>query len=140
MRAGVMSVLVALSAVMAQAAGRQEASEVCTSMSFDSDRNYCISAISKYDYFDQGAINLCLGMSFDSGKKECISNIGNKTYDPYELTNCEKNDFDSSKNQCLKGAGRPIQGHVGCLNNQDIIFQLQILEGMVYRGENGRAR
>lgn len=136
----IVMVLMVLSGSLVQAAGRQEASEICTSMSFDSDRNSCISAISKFDYFEQGAINICLRLSFDSDKKQCVSNIGNKTYELYEITNCEKNSFDSGKIQCLKDAGRPMQGNPGCLDKQGVIYQLQVLEGMVYRGENNRAR
>ncbi|MGZ3746601.1 MAG: hypothetical protein ACXWRE_04510 [Pseudobdellovibrionaceae bacterium] len=132
--------LMTLSAFGAQAAGRQEASEICSSMSFDSSRNGCIAAIGKYDYFEQGAINLCMSMSFDNSKLECASTIGNKSYEPYEITNCEKNSFDSGKNQCLKTSGRSFQSYPGCLSKQDVIFQLQDLDRMIYHGDNNRAR
>jgi hypothetical protein len=132
--------LVVLSGVLAQAAGRQEAYEICTSMTFDSDRNACVSAIGKHEYFDQGAINVCVGMTFDSGKSECVSNIADKTYDPYETTNCAKNSFDSGKNECLKSSGRPAHGRSGCLSKQDVIFELQLLDRMVSHGDNLRAR
>ncbi len=135
-------VLMILFGAMVQAAGRQQAFEICTSMSFDRNRDACISAIGSFEYFDQAAIDICTSMSFDSGKLECIQNIGNKTYEVYESENCAKKSFDINKNQCLNTSGRPAQlfPPPGCLGKQDMIFELQRLDRMVYQGENLRAR
>lgn len=139
--------LIVLITVSAHAAGRQEASEVCASIGFDSHKQKCISNIAQFEYFDQGAIDVCKGMDFDSNKAECVLNIGNKSYDAYETAHCSSLSFDSKKNECLKKSGRPAELYPeppfpppGCLSNQEIVFELQRLDSMVYRGENLRAR
>lgn len=88
--------------------------EICESMSFQSSKKDCIKRVRKYEYFDAVAVNVCLGMSFDEGKKGCILNIGDKTYDSYEIIDCEESYFDSGKNQCLKASGRRIPTDFGC--------------------------
>lgn len=148
MKQMILIALMTMTGLMAQAAGRQEASEICTSMSFDSTRNQCISELAKYDYFEQGAIDLCKGMSFDSGKIECVKVIGNKAYEAYEIDNCRKSSFDSTKTQCLSTAGRaaspvppppPPPGYGSCSAGQTIL-QLQNIDRSVYAGRNNDAR
>ncbi|HEY8270878.1 MAG TPA: hypothetical protein VIG33_08310 [Pseudobdellovibrionaceae bacterium] len=105
----VVGLLLALAGVQVQAHGRLEAYEICTSMTFTSGKNKCISALRNYEYFDPWAIDVCIGMSFDAGKLECIANIGDKIFDAYDVIACEKeNSFDSGKNRCLKAVGQPF--------------------------------
>ena len=133
-----------LTGVMAHAADRNAASAICKSMTFDSDRNACISEIGKYEYFDQSAINVCVSMTFDSDKAACVRKIGDKSYDTYEIENCARMTFDSDKGTCLQNAGRRIQPNPipepGCMDKQTLIFELQRLDRMVYDRENNRAR
>jgi hypothetical protein len=147
MKQMILIALMTMTGLMAQAAGRQEASAICTSMSFDSNRNQCISDLARYDYFEQGAIDICRGLSFDSGKNECVKVIGNKSYEAYEIDNCKKSSFDSTKTDCLKNSGRvatpvpppPPPGYGSCSTAQTIL-QLQNIDRSVYMGRNNDAR
>lgn len=133
------------SALSAQAAGRQEASEICSSMSFDSGKSACINSIRNYEYFDNGAIDICSGMSFDSGKLQCVVAIGNKTYENYEISACETQSFDSGKVSCLTNGGRtfrrsPPPPQRACMSKGRLLQKLQIVDDLVYNGQNRSAR
>lgn len=138
--------LMTLTGALAQAAGRNEAAQVCKSMTFESDRNACISAIGKYSYFEQGAIDICVSMSFDSEKSNCVTMIGDKSYEAYEIENCAGMTFDSQKWECLKNNGRRVQTPPPpappstCVSKQQLVSELQRLDYMVYNGDNFRAR
>lgn len=108
MKALLIIALLVLPGIRAQAAGREEAWDVCDSMSFASHKEDCVFSLGAYEYFDEGALALCLEMSFDSGKQKCLSIVGDRLYDFYEIMECAENGFDSSKNRCLKKAGRPL--------------------------------
>ncbi|MNL28437.1 hypothetical protein D3C87_1500790 [compost metagenome] len=133
------------SSLSAQAAGREEASQICTSMSFDSGKSACIASIRNYEYFERGAIDICSGMSFDSGKLQCVTAIGNKTYENYEIQACEVQSFDSGKVSCLQNGGRafrrsPPPPQRACFSKSRLIQKLQIVDDLVYNGQNRSAR
>lgn len=142
--------LVTLTAVMSHAAGRQEASEICKSFTFDSDRNQCIAEIGKHNYYEQNAINVCKTFTFDSDKQACVKAISDKSYEAYETDNCARSTFDSDKLKCLNDNGRPVTqtppppppppGYPGCLSKFDVISQLQNIDRQVYFNRNNDAR
>lgn len=148
MKQMVLIALMTVTGLMAQAAGRQEASAVCSSFTFESDRNACIKEIGQHNYYEQSALDICKGFTFDSDKQNCMRIIGDKQFDQYETENCAKNTFDSDKIQCLKTSGRvatpvppppPPPGYGSCSAGQTIL-QLQNIDRSVYMGRNNDAR
>lgn len=134
------------SALSAQAAGVQEASEICTSMSFDSGRQACVTAIKNFDYYDRAAIKICKGLSFDSGRQACITAIGDKAYEQFEIDLCGSQSFDSGKLTCLTTNGKtfrrgpPAPRQLRCYSTGDLIQKLQDIDSLVWNGQNRSAR
>lgn len=129
------------SALTAQAAGREEASKICSSMSFESSRNQCLEKLRPFEYFDTGAIEVCKTMGFDSTMVQCVSAIGDKAYENYEIENCLAQDFDSTKLSCLNNNGkrytRPQQQN--CISKGRLVQKLKDVEYLVYNGQNRSA-
>lgn len=137
--------LIALTGVMSHAAGRQEASEVCKSFTFESDRTQCIAEIGKHSYYEQRALDLCRAFTFDSDKMTCIKTIGDKSFEQYETDSCAQSTFDSDKMKCLRDNGRPAApipppAYPGCLSKGQVIMQLQNIDRQVYYNRNNDAR
>lgn len=135
---------VTLTGVLAQAADRNDAAAICSKLPFESDRDACISTISKYSYFDRGAIEICKSMSFGSDAVSCVAAIGDKSYEEYEIQNCGRKAFGSDKAECLRTSGsrfqKPTPPPVSCLPKQQLIFELQRVDQMLSYGDSYNAR
>ncbi len=141
MKVFILSGLILLSAVISDAAGREEAYRICEAMDFDSHKRECISKIRNYEYFELQAISICVGFDFDSGRLPCVDAIGDKSYDNYELRACSQEHFDSEKLKCLESSGKPAYNHpnYGCISKSELQRELQRLERLVQLNDNGRA-
>jgi hypothetical protein len=134
------------SALSAQAAGRQEASAICNSMTFDSDRSSCIGNLKNYDYFDSRAISICSRLTFDADKNNCVGAIGNKAYEEYETESCARETFDTNKVDCLGNGGKtfrplpPPPPQQSCMPRGRLIQKLEEVDRLVYNGQNRAAR
>lgn len=98
---------------------------VCKPMTFDSQRNECISKIKPFNYFDNIALQVCASIQFDSNKISCLGVIGNKSYEVYEADSCLRQPFELSKMQCLEEMGSPYDpSKPVCVSNEEAIAQI----------------
>lgn len=146
MKVLILSGLILLSAAVSEAAGREEASQICRGMIMSRDTQSCMEKLTKYDHFDAGAINICRNIMASSSQLECVDNIGNKVYEKYEISSCRDMISDRDTNNCLKRLGRvanvmpgyPGQNY-GCISKRELQRELSRLERLVQYNDNGRA-
>lgn len=134
-----------LTGVLSWAADRNEAATICQKMKFDSERNKCVATLGRFEYFDRSAIAVCKSMSMDAEMNSCVEAIGDKTYEPYEIENCNRALIDANKTACMKSAGRaypaqpPPPPPSSCIDKRSMIYDLQYLDRLVFDGDIYRA-
>jgi hypothetical protein len=78
---------------------------ICKPMTFESERNDCISRIRNYSYFENRALGICKAVTFDSNKTSCLGIIGDKVYEVWDMDRCVNETFESRKLDCLQEFG-----------------------------------
>ncbi|MDD4975307.1 MAG: hypothetical protein PHY93_13190 [Bacteriovorax sp.] len=111
---------------VAQAGDRTTAYNIiCKPMTFESERNNCLSKIRNYSYFDNRALGICAAVTFDSNKISCLNVIGDKAYEEYEMDKCVNETFESKKLDCLHKLGTIYNpNRPSCVPTEEVIAQL----------------
>lgn len=86
--------------------GLEEASRVCSRLTFDSSKMKCLSAIRGIYYLEVEAVRVCGNLTFDNSTIECLKAIRGKVYMSAEVDICRNMTFDSSTVECFKESGR----------------------------------
>jgi hypothetical protein len=94
-------------------------------MTFENERNICVSKIRNYFYFDIGALKTCAALNFDSNKNVCLDVIGNKVFEMYEINKCINEIFDSNKVNCLRISGEVYNpNRLPCISRNEVVGEL----------------
>lgn len=98
---------------------------ICKPMTYDQDRENCLSKIRQYSYFEVGGLNICSTIVFDDGKIGCMDLIGNKVYEGYEIENCQNKTFESERLECLRASGTTYNpNRPSCVSREETIDNL----------------
>lgn len=98
---------------------------ICKPMTFESDRDNCLSRIRNYSYFDNRALGICAAVTFDSNKVSCLDIIGDRAYEGYEMDKCVNETFESKKLECLHEMGTIYNpDRASCVPREETITQL----------------
>lgn len=94
---------------IAMANGRDEASQLCTKLTFSSDRDSCLKVVRDGEFFTVSAAKVCAGVTFSSDAVACMKAIKDRTYLSAEIDTCAKETFGSSTTDCFKKSGKPYK-------------------------------
>lgn len=98
---------------------------ICKPMTFETERANCLNKVKQYTYFDKRGLTYCSTLSFDSDKLSCLSAIGDRVYESFEMDHCLSLTFDSAKMECLETSGTTYNPNRGvCVPREEAISQL----------------
>lgn len=122
--------------VFAQSSGRDEASQLCTKLTFSSDKDACLKIVREGEYFSARAAKVCTGVTFGSDAVSCMKAIRDKDYMSAEIDRCAKETFGSSTTDCFKTNGKSYKKaepsrereRESRISDQDILRELRQIE------------